>query len=148
MLHRASQILTLKSVHKNGVQYKHYQKALYHEKFFHDIKQNYTDWAITGIFYSALHLVDAFLARKKLYPKDHKERTNYVGKIKELKPLFHHYRSLYDYSVNARYNMIKFSTADIEQIYSDYFIFIKNTIIKILKKVKKFPLLTLPPLRD
>jgi uncharacterized protein (UPF0332 family) len=60
---------------------KHYQKALYNEKFFHDIKQNYTDWAITGIFYSALHLVDAFLARKKLYPKDHKERTNYVGKI-------------------------------------------------------------------
>ena len=113
---------------------KHFQKALYNEKFFHDIKQNYTDWAITGIFYSALHLFDAFLARKKLYPKDHKERTNYVGKIKELKSLFHHYRSLYDYSVNARYNMIKFSIADAEQIYSDYFIFIKNTIIKILKK--------------
>ena len=85
---------------------------------------------------------------KKLYPKDHKERTNYVGKIKELKPLFHHYRSLYDYSVNARYNMIKFSIADAEQIYSDYFIFIKNTIIKILKKVKKFPLLKLLPIQD
>jgi hypothetical protein len=43
---------------------KHFQKALYNEKFFNDIKQNYTDWAITGIFYSALHLVDAFLAKK------------------------------------------------------------------------------------
>ena len=39
------------------------------EKFFDDVKHEYPDWAITGLFYAALHLMEAFLAVKGIMLK-------------------------------------------------------------------------------
>lgn len=112
----------------------HYSKALYNEKFFEDIKHEYQDWAITGIFYSAIHLVEAFLAIKDIHVEDHKERARHLSLIKELKPLFGYYRALYDYSVNARYKLHNFTVDSISDSYKQFFLPIKEEITRQLKK--------------
>lgn len=111
----------------------HQSKAIYNEKFFEDVKFNYPDWAITGIFYATIHLIEAFLATKNIHVEDHKERAKYIGLLKELKPLFQYYRALYDYSVNARYKMYSFTVEGINESYKEFFIPIKNEITKFLK---------------
>jgi len=60
----------------------------------------------------------------------------HAGRIKELKSLYPYYRYLYDHSVNARYTMTKISTTNAEQIYKDYFVPIKNEMLKILSHIK------------
>lgn len=111
----------------------HYNKALYNEKFFDYSKHDYPDWAITGIFYSAVHLIEAFLASKGIHVEDHKERARHIALLKELKPLFQYYRALYDYSVNARYKLYSFSVESISDSYERFFLPIKNEITKQLK---------------
>jgi hypothetical protein len=37
------------------------------------------------LFYTALHLMEAFLAVKDIHVEDHKERVNYIGRLSELK---------------------------------------------------------------
>jgi hypothetical protein len=112
----------------------HLAKAKYNEGFFESIKYEYSDWSITGLFYSSLHFIEAFLATKGIHVEDHKERAKMVGIIKELKPLFGCYRALYDYSVNARYKMHNFSVEAINQSYKDFFLPIKKEITKLLTK--------------
>lgn len=104
----------------------HHKKAAYNEKFFSEIREKYPDWAVTGLFYSALHLIEAFLAKKDIHPEDHKTRLSLVGKIRELKPIYSCYRALYDSSVNARYRMYKFSPDEANSVYDKYFLPIKK----------------------
>lgn len=111
----------------------HKAKAAYNEEFFDHTKYDYPDWALTGLFYSALHLVDAFLATKHISVENHLTRFNYVNKVKELKPLYPEYRMLYDYSVNARYKMHSFSTENINDTYKTVFLPFKREILKSLK---------------
>lgn len=63
----------------------------------------YSDWIATGLFYTALHYVDAFLATKNQHPGKHDIRDGFVAKLHELKPLYSEYRALKDSSRNARY---------------------------------------------
>lgn len=111
----------------------HYNKSISNEKFFESVKYDYPDWAITGIFYAAVHLMEAFLATKSIHVEDHKERAKHIGLIKELKPLFKCYRALYDYSVNARYKLHPFTTEAINDSYKEFFLPIKEQITKLLK---------------
>ncbi|MEJ5226830.1 hypothetical protein [Thermodesulfovibrio sp.] len=97
--------------------------------------ERYPDWAVTGLFYSALHLVEAFLAKKGIHPEDHKTRLSFIERVKDLKPVFSNYRALYDCSVNARYRMYKFSSEEVQNIYENYFLPLK----KLLKDNKKAP---------
>ena len=60
----------------------HSTKAEYNETFFQKTKNNYQDWAITGLFYSALHYVDALLSKKGHSVEDHKTRFWYVRSAK------------------------------------------------------------------
>jgi uncharacterized protein (UPF0332 family) len=108
----------------------HKAKASYNEKFFDDVKDSYQDWALTGLFYSALHLVDAFLSSKGISVENHLTRADFINKIKELKPLYQDYRILYDYSVNARYKMHSFSTENISDTYKNIFQPFKKAILK------------------
>ena len=111
----------------------HLKKATYNENFFDDIKETYPDWAITGLFYSALHLIDAVLINMGCSAEDHKMRFQYVKFIKELKPLYADYRALYDCSINARYKMT--SDLNIESLndyHKKFFSPIKTTVTKLL----------------
>ncbi|MBI5408068.1 MAG: hypothetical protein HZA14_01730 [Nitrospirae bacterium] len=109
----------------------HIKKSQYNESFFEDVKDNYQDWAITGLFYASLHLIEAFLALKGIHVENHVERSKYFSRIKELKPLYHEYKSLYEYSVNARYKMTPLSLDNINDSYKLFYEPLKNTIIKL-----------------
>ncbi len=64
---------------------------------------SYPDWLATGLFYTALHYIDAFLATKSVHPGIHDVRDGLVAKVQELRPLHNHYRALKDSSRTARY---------------------------------------------
>lgn len=64
---------------------------------------SYPDWLATGLFYTALHYIDAFLATKGYHPGKHDVRDGFVAKVQELRPLHDHYRALKDSSRTARY---------------------------------------------
>lgn len=103
----------------------HIDKAKYNEQFFEDVKHDYPDWAITGLFYSAIHLVDAFLSRKSIAAGSHEMRFSYIRQLKELKIIYEDYRSLYDYSINARYKMFTFNTDGINDAHLKFYVPIK-----------------------
>lgn len=63
----------------------------------------YADWIANGLFYAALHYVDAFLATRGYHPGRHDVRDGFVEKVAELKPIYDYYRGLKDGSRNARY---------------------------------------------
>jgi len=110
----------------------HTEKAKYNEKFFQETKDEYPDWAITGLFYSALHLVEAFLSKKDHSVEDHKSRFWFIQNTKELKPLYPNYRALYDYSVNARYKMQKFNVETLNDTYKSFYLPLKKDIDRLL----------------
>jgi hypothetical protein len=63
------------------------------------------DWAITMLFYSSLHWIDAYLAGKNLHPMSHEIRDDEVGKNGSLTDIFADYRRLKDLSRSARYEI-------------------------------------------
>jgi hypothetical protein len=63
------------------------------------------DWAVTILFYTALHLVQAYFAITAAtafdLPRTHQERLTRIGL--RLTPVYKHYRTLEDLSKQARY---------------------------------------------
>ncbi|MEM3335879.1 MAG: hypothetical protein QXY47_07600 [Thermoplasmata archaeon] len=68
------------------------------------------------------------MQKKNIHPENHKTRLSFIGKVKDLKPLFSYYRALYDSSVNARYRMYNFSPEEVNSIYENYFMPIKRLL--------------------
>jgi uncharacterized protein (UPF0332 family) len=105
----------------------HILKACHNEKFYSsfDIKTTtFRDWVVTGLFYCALHYVDAYLATQGIHPKHHEgfgERNDRVEHALDLKAIWGYYRALQDDSRDARYGygiapMRQFSEADIVEL--------------------------------
>jgi hypothetical protein len=99
----------------------HLAKAKYNLEVSTHLKANtaYTDWAVTALFYSALHLVDAFLDgqedlhKDERHPRKHSANaaTGNGGRGRNqlvqalLKPVRKEYRSLEEASRRSRYDM-------------------------------------------
>jgi hypothetical protein len=64
------------------------------------------DWAVVTLFYTALHLVQAYFVETATnafqIPRTHDDRRLRVGTL--LTPLFQHYRTFEDLSKDARYD--------------------------------------------
>jgi uncharacterized protein (UPF0332 family) len=90
-------------------QEEHIEKARYNEQFFSSFNLDTTpflDWVVNGIFYSALHYLDSYLASKGENPGEHRERIRLIqGDPKLGQLIFYHYMSLKDDSEGGRYNM-------------------------------------------
>ena len=71
--------------------------------------ETYRDWEIVGLFYSALHYVDAYLARIPFHPRSHGTRNNLVRMTSELRPIHRSYLTLYDRGRDARYELVEIS---------------------------------------
>ncbi|MBC8462661.1 MAG: hypothetical protein H8D67_32245 [Deltaproteobacteria bacterium] len=67
------------------------------------------DWTITACFYAALHLVDGYLARLGIQPRNHQEREDWI-RIR-LRPIFREYRVLKRFSIRARYDAFQMNPA-------------------------------------
>lgn len=75
-----------------------------------DSQSSYYEWAIVGLFYSALHIVKAYVI--KLRGKgfnSHSDRNSFVARETVLKKVFPEYKHLYLSSRAARYNSRRFS---------------------------------------
>jgi hypothetical protein len=64
-------------------------------------QDRYLDWALTALFYAALHYVDAFLLPED--PRTHSRRNRLVRGRAELAPMWPSYRMLMDRSRDTRY---------------------------------------------
>lgn len=83
----------------------HLNQARHNAHFYTTVdKSAFKDWAITVLFYTGLHYIDAFLAqRANLHPPIHKARDNMVTTVAELRPIASDYFALKNGSFNARY---------------------------------------------
>jgi uncharacterized protein (UPF0332 family) len=67
------------------------------------------DWAVTMLFYAALHYIDAFLAGKNLHPLNHSLRDEEIEKNGSIAEVYRDYRRLKDMSRAARYEIANFN---------------------------------------
>ena len=88
----------------------HRRQAEHNKQFLHwldpDVTQ-YLDWAVTVIFYTALHFVEWLLATKGLHSGTHDNRHQAIGRVSELKPIYPDYRELETQSRQSRYEGAK-----------------------------------------
>lgn len=75
-------------------------------------KTKYIDWAVTMLFYSALHYFDAVLAVSGEHPKNHQERHDAIDVNDTLKQVYREYRVLETASWNSRYFTMPIEAAD------------------------------------
>ena len=73
------------------------------------------DWAITMLFYSALHYIDSFLAGKNLHARGHDARDSEVSVNGTLSPIYNDYRRLKDASRAARYDCVDYTQSHFSQ---------------------------------
>ena len=92
--------------------HEHLKRARENEKLAQALKKlkssSGVDWAITVLFYSALHYVDAFLAGKNCHPLTHEDRNDEIEANGSLAGIFNDYRRLEDLSREARYNIAEY----------------------------------------
>lgn len=66
----------------HSVQYPHNQK--FSSDVLHTFNSEYYDWAITALFYSALHLVNNYCEQRKIIiPTNHTMRNKFIKKKTE-----------------------------------------------------------------
>jgi hypothetical protein len=108
---------------------KHLDKARRNYAFFLAIQHDptRTEWAVTILFYTALHLIQAYLWQVATsafdVPRNHKERDNHIG-LKMPSEVYASYRKLQDESTFARYHIDKptLCCADVQRIANKYFV--------------------------
>lgn len=111
----------------------HILKAGHNGNFFKSLDQNiFPDWVVNGIFYSALHCVDAVLSKSNLHPPLHHLRGAYIQKNSLLQSIYINYRSLEDLSRDARYTNKILTQVEIKECLDDLKI-ITEHISKFLK---------------
>lgn len=73
------------------------------------------EWAITFLFYSAVHLVEAYLAGKGRHSRDHTEREDEIARNAILQPIQTPYRRLRNLSRLARYDATQLHRVDLDR---------------------------------
>lgn len=93
----------------------------------------FTDWAITGLFYAALHYIDAVLDHMlDEHPTSHRDRNHLIAHSLELSPIHKNYLELSNRSMDARYRLIPFSLSQVERLRTDEFEPLKQTVRTLL----------------
>lgn len=84
----------------------HLTQARHNEAFVQSLDMQttvYLDWAVTGLFYAALHYIEAFLATQGQHSPSHRSRDTVFRSFSQLRPIYSQYRTLKDVSMQARY---------------------------------------------
>lgn len=96
---------------------KHIARAENNEHFYDQFNladTPFLDWALTTLFYAALHYVDASLARYPgggVHPQSHANRERLIALDGILRNIYSDYEELRNRSEDARYNIVDFSPA-------------------------------------
>jgi hypothetical protein len=91
----------------------HLKQAEHNEKLADALsKGQYVDWAVTVLFYAALHYVDSILAVSHVNPDTHGERQTEIQRNDTLKKVYNEFRYLQVMSRNARYLVASIDVKD------------------------------------
>jgi len=110
----------------------HIRQAEHNEALAARCTQNFPDWAMTALFYAALHWAEAYFYADRPSGKPdgyitHDERSAAVlDRISQ--EAYTQYRYLEDQSRNARYRCTRFSKADIAIVQRDYYAPFRDTV--------------------
>jgi len=100
-------------------------KALHNEQFLNVRKlsdSGFVDWAVTVLFYSALHWMRALAAPEGFQIKGYKDEEDvFKGTGVFTDEAYEWYRQLKEDSRVARYKMRQFSESDFEDLQQDFF---------------------------
>jgi hypothetical protein len=72
-------------------------------------------WALTALFYSALHYTEAYFFYTSVKRDNHVDRNNAIKFDPKLKAIYSHYKHLFDYSLNARYRLNVYGKSDVDK---------------------------------
>ncbi len=89
------------------------------------------EWALTMLFYVALHYVEAYFSLKGEHYKNHGPRDAAIKRDPTLGVIYRDYRELYVYSREARYEAVSFTFSDIRDV-TPHLNNIKNKIRSLL----------------
>ena len=121
-----------------GAQTSHLSQADKNEKFYlaicssNALSEQFTDWAVVVLFYSALHYVDAFLDTEEIHPRTHTERNRLVSRKHQISDIYPNYLSLHDRSIDARYNLVCFPLSAVERLWQEHYQTVKRHILDFL----------------
>ena len=87
------------------------------------------DWAVTALFYSSLHAVQAFLAVRGLTPSNHVKRTAAMQNVEETRFILEPYLLLKNRSEAARYECQEYSRTQ----YEDFLTRLYEVILRSLR---------------
>jgi hypothetical protein len=98
----------------------HLNKAKHNENYYQSFDIDKTiklDWVVNGIFYSAMHYLDAYFAIRTIHPSKHVERIRYINQDRNLGRQFYvtWYRPLEQHSRAGRYDMRSFTALEVRQ---------------------------------
>jgi len=94
----------------------HLQKARHNEEFVTSLgadPDRFADWAITGLFYSALHYIEAYFACRGRHSGDHRARDSDIWRDTSLQGLYTPYSELKNASTTARYRVVSLTAQDL-----------------------------------
>lgn len=97
-----------------------------------------TQWAVTVLFYAALHLVESYFARHGIVYPEPRKSPSHGGRIElirqrpELQPIVDSYRQLLQDSQNARYDCRQFTLGEVEQMQQTLYTPIVNHVRSLL----------------
>jgi hypothetical protein len=74
------------------------------------------DWAVTVLFYVAVHYVEAYFSLQNQHYQMHGSRETAIRRDPRINAIFTDYREMYEYSRTARYDCPEFDDAAIEAV--------------------------------
>lgn len=83
--------------------------------------ENYQDWRVVALFYTAIHFIEAYLGKEweeeeDFEIDDHKKRANLMFWSEDLRPFYKKYQHLSDDSWNARYQCVDFTKREVDEL--------------------------------
>jgi len=118
----------------------HLKKAQNNERFFNHFdldKTPFLDWVVTGIFYSALHYIRAIASMHNFENiASYGEIDNLFNRLSILKlnpTIYDDYRQLKDDSRDARYEMVEFTKAEVQDLRDQEFVQIKSFALSLIR---------------
>ncbi len=113
----------------------HLGKAHHDEQFVSSLDLStspFIDWAVTALFYAALHYVEAYFATMNRHSADHRARDSAIRRDANLRKIYNDYSELKNHSINARYYMTPFVEADVTRHLRPRFNALKSYITSLL----------------
>jgi hypothetical protein len=98
----------------------HIAQAAHNEALSLAVEADYADWAVTALFYAALHYVEAYFyvhAARQHAPPHYTNHSLRGPAVRIRIPrMYRHYQRLFDRSIQARYDCVAFAQSNVQYL--------------------------------